>query len=860
MNTRKPETHDSRQHGDHPAEKAPVSANRYLSMARLAGAGFSLAVLAVFAAAGCLAFYTGELNRTLPDYRVLAEYRPAVTTRVYAADGSLLAGFARERRLFVPIETIPVLVKSAFISAEDKNFYRHEGLDFRGIARAQMANITNVVTGRRLEGGSTITQQVAKNFLLSGERSIRRKLREMLIAAKMERSFTKDHILELYLNEIYLGNRSYGVAAAALHYFGSALDDLTVAQAAYLAAIPKGPANYHPARYPARAIRRRNWVIGRMLDNGYITKEQAESARAEPLDAVISPPPGTYDPDTAYFAEAVRKQVAGLYGFKALYDGGLSVRTSLDPDLQRTASRVLRKWLAEYDRRHGWRGPVARTGAGENWREEFAGEVEKMYSGRILADDVDPWRPALVLSVTDNAAAIGFPDGTTATIPLAELSWARRYISPDSLGEEITDAAQVLSAGDVIYAEKVPSSAVPLPAPDRTGPAGMLFTADTYALRQIPAVNGALVSMDPHTGRVIAMTGGFSFRLSEFNRAVQARRQPGSTFKPFVYAVALDNGYTPSSRVLDAPFVAPGVNSWYKPGNYIAGRYHGESTLRLGLEQSRNTMTARLAQDLGIGRIIDYVERFDLSGSLPRELAISLGADETTLIRLTAAYATFVNGGKKVEPTLIDRIQDRTGKTVFRRDMRECTDCNAPAWAKQAEPDLEDTRARIMDPATAYQITSLLEGVVSRGTGSAVRRISGKTLAGKTGTTNDFKDAWFVGFSPDMATGVYVGYDLPRTLGRGESGGRVAAPVFADFMNAVPDDKAGIPFRVPPGIRLVRIHAETGKRATRTGPDVILEAFKSGDFIDALPSVINTHNGAGEKNGGNPDRDLDGLY
>ena len=795
---------------------------------RLAGVGFAIAALSIIGAAGFTAWYLNKLNQDLPDYSVLAEYAPAVTTRVYAGDGSLVAEFARERRLFVPIESIPDHVKFAFVSAEDKSFYEHNGIDFRGIVRAQLSNITNILRGRRLEGGSTITQQVAKNFLLSSEQRIERKVREMLIARKMEKAFTKDHILELYLNEIYLGNRSYGVAAAALNYFDKPLGELTINEAGYLAAITKGPSNYHPVNNEERALDRRNWVIGRLLADGHITQEAADEARAQPLGAALAPPLGARDWTMEYFAEEVRKQIVDLYGVEALYDGGLAVRTSVDPRLQRAAGNALRRWLVAYDQRHGWRGPLGTVEFGDDWAETFPTDIAGLLENRTLSDDLAPWRPVVVLSVSDAAAQIGFADGTEGVLPLEQMSWAREYISANDRGDELTSVTTVLNRGDVIYVEQGFS----LPVETEDGAAAPVvdepvLLEGVYALRQVPGINGGLIAIDPHTGRVLAMVGGFSFQLSEFNRAIQAERQPGSTFKPFVYSVALDSGYTPASTVLDAPFVAPGVDSWYKPGNYIEGRYYGNSTLRLGVEQSRNAMTARLAQDLGIGRIMDYVERFKLSDKLPRELAISLGAGETTLMRITAAYSIFVNGGKRVEPVVIDRVQDRNGKTIYKRDERVCLTCNPPQWSEQSQPQLADMREQVVDPRTAYQITSILEGVVVRGTGSAVRRATNKPMAGKTGTTNDYKDAWFVGFAPDLAAGVYVGFDMPQTLGQREAGGTVAAPIFADFMVEALKETPGIPFRVPGGIRLERINAKTGKPATPIDRNVILEAFKA---------------------------------
>jgi len=839
------------------APKKPVRAARtsiWPSAVRFVGIGFAVCALGVIGFASFSAYYLHQLSQDLPDYEQLAEYAPAVTTRVYAGDGSLVAEFARERRLFVPIESIPVHVKLAFVSAEDKTFYEHDGIDMRGVIRAQLSNIGNLLEGRRLEGGSTITQQVAKNFLLSSEQRIERKLREMLIARRMEKTFTKDHILELYLNEIYLGNRSYGVAAAALNYFDQSLSDLTVAQASYLAAITKGPSNYHPVDNADRAVSRRNWVVGRLLADGHIDEQQAEEARASALGAQLAAPLGARDWASEYFAEEVRKQIAALYGIEALYDGGLAVRTSIDPTLQSAAGNALRRWLVEYDQRHGWRGPLGTVEIGADWAETFARDIKALTDNRTIVDDLTPWRPAVVLSVDKDAAQIGFTDGGEGTIAVEDLAWAREYISANNMGDEITSAASVLARGEVIYVEAVSVS-------EAGGDDDKEPVEGAYALRQAPAANGGLISIDPHTGRVLAMVGGFSFQLSEFNRALQAVRQPGSTFKPFVYAAALDNGYTPSSTVLDAPFVAPSIDSWYKPGNYVEGRFEGLSTLRLGIEKSRNTMTARLAQDLGIGLIIEYVKRFQLSDSLPRELAISLGSGETTLMKITAAYSTFVNGGKRVDPAMIDRIQDRTGKTIYIRDDRQCPACRVDGWTGQAEPQLPDTREQVLDARTAYQMVSILEGVVQRGTGSAVRKVSDKPLAGKTGTTNDYKDAWFVGFSPDLATGVFVGFDMPQTLGQGEAGGKVAAPIFADFMAAALADEPGIPFRVPSGIRLERVNAKTGRPASAGDANVILEAFKSDNVIGAAGDLIVDPLRAGPgRDLETSEDDLNGLY
>lgn len=833
------------------------------------GTVFAVGVLGLIGVMAFSGLYLNKLGTDLPDFQVLADYEPPVTTRVYAGDGTLVAEFARERRLFVPIDAIPVPVKNAFISAEDKNFYQHSGIDMRGIVRSQISNIDNILQGRRLEGGSTITQQVAKIFLLTSEQKLVRKLKEWLLTRRIEKAFTKDQILELYLNEIYLGNRSYGVAAAALNYFDKSLEDLDIQEAAYLAAIPKGPSNYHPERNYDRAVSRRNWVIGRLKEDGHISDEEKSLAQDAELGAEIAPPLGARDWASEYFAEEVRKQTADLYGIEALYDGGLSVRTTLDPTMQKAAGVALRKWLIEYDQRHGWRGPIGTISLGEDWVEAFQEEAKALANARKVAEDLAPWRTALVLSTSENEAKIGFDDGTEGRVPLALVQWARAYQSVNEIAEvEVTNVGDVLSVGDIIFVEAQTGSDVEAGSETETegqAEGEVISGNETYALRQAPGINGGLVAIDPHTGRVLAMVGGFSFQLSEFNRALQARRQPGSTFKPFVYSVALDSGYTPSSTVLDAPFVAPGEDSWYKPGNYVEGRFGGLSTLRHGIENSRNTMTARLAQDLGIGRIMEYVERFNLSDSLPRELAISLGSGETTLMRITAAYGTFVNGGKQTTPFLIDRVQDRHGTTIYKNDTRDCPACDSNQWTGQVEPQLIDARPQVIDPRTAFQMVSILEGVVVRGTATNVDKMVNHPVAGKTGTTNDFKDAWFVGFSSDLAAGVYVGFDMPQSLGAGESGGKVAAPIFGEFMAAALKDEAEIPFRIPSGIRLVRVNAKTGQPAGPGERNIILEAFKADDVVDTGfglddELVLDPLSAAAQLPDGEDEDELDGLF
>jgi penicillin-binding protein 1A len=854
---------------DEPGMGAGFTAQRYEEPKRKKKGGplllFARIVMGLFVlgfvgaiAAGIGAFiYVKSLEPTLPDYTALESYKPKVTTRIHAGDGTLVAEFARERRLFVPAESIPDTVKEAFISAEDKTFYEHSGVYWAGWPRAMINNVQAMREGGPLQGASTITQQVAKNFLLTSDQKIDRKVKEILIARRMEKAFSKDHILELYLNEIYLGNRSYGVAAAALNYFGKPLSEIEPHEAAYLATLAKAPANYHPVYNETRALARRDWILGQMQANGYLNEAQLASYRDMPLGAEISPPLGARSAAMEYFSEEVRREVAKRYGTDALYDGGLSVRTTIDPELQEKAQKAFREGAAEYDMRHGYRGPLASIALPDDldaqteveregeesrflWALALDAAQDELLAQRKVAEDLLPWRIAVVLETTDAVAEIGFLDGTRGSVTLPNLAWARAYVNANKVGPEITSVTEVLSPGDVVMAE---------PAEGET----------SYALRQIPAVNGGLLAMDPHTGRIKAMVGGFSFGLSEFNRSTQAWRQPGSTFKPFIYAAALDKGYTPSSIVLDAPFVAPGLDgTWYKPGNYVADRFYGDSTLRLGIEKSRNTMTARLAQDLGIGTIIDYAERLGVSDRLPRNLSISLGAGETTLMRLTAAYAQFVNGGKQIEPTIIDRVQDRSGETIYAVDDRVCFGCNVDAWDEQVQPQLLDPREQVLDPRTAYQMVSIMEGVIERGTGTKIRELYMDEplppLAGKTGTTNDYRDAWFVGFSPDLAVGVFVGFDMPASLGNGEGGGNVAAPIFGRFMKDALVTEDVVPFRAPSGIRLVRVNARTGRPASTNEPNTILEAFKAEDDIYGRS---NRFNASGNQNSGSGDEEID---
>ncbi len=764
-------------------------------LARFLGLIFATGTIVFVVGAAAAAMVIWKYEKDLPDYTQLKNYEPPVMTRVHAGDGSVLAEYSRERRLYLPSSAIPALVKEAFISAEDKSFYTHNGVDPEGIVRAAVVMAQG---GRHVQGASTITQQVAKNFLLTNERSFDRKIKEALLSFRIESAYSKEKILELYLNEIYLGLGNYGVAAAALNYYGKSVHELSVAEVAYLAALPKGPNNYHPFLHRDKAVDRRNYVIDRMVENGYVSKADGDKAKLSPLGVT----PRVLSPNTyvaGFFAEEVRRELGERYGEKKLYEGGLSVRTTLDPKMQQIARKALADGLVRYDEAHGFRGPMRHVETAGDWGPPLAAVP--------ALGDVAPWRLAVVLDLNGNDARIGLqpkrdPDGQvnrerdTGTMVQTGLHWTRG------------SGRNGLTPGDVVYAEPLDGK------------------PDTYRLRQIPEVGGAIVAMDPYTGRVFAMAGGFSFDQSSFNRATQAMRQPGSSFKPIVYATALDNGYTPSSIVLDEPISidqGPGLGVW-SPSNF-EGKSGGPHTLRYGVEHSINQMTVRLARDVGMPLIAEYAKRFGIYEDLPPYLSFSLGAGETTLMRMTTAYSMLANGGKKIKSTLIDRIQDRWGHTIYRHDERVCQGCNDPKWDAQEEPKLVDKREQVLDPLTAYQITSIMEGVIQRGTGQSIRSV-GKHLAGKTGTTNDAKDLWFVGYSPDLAVGVFMGYDRPRSLGDSAQAALYTAPIFRDFMTMALKNKPDIPFRVPPGIKLISVDARSGQRSSGSGS--ILEAFKPG--------------------------------
>lgn len=753
----------------------------------IASLGLLGAIGAVLAVIGVFTYYSHDL----PDYSALKDYEPPVVTRVHAGDGRLLAEFAQENRIYMPIEEIPDLVKNAFLAAEDKNFYTHKGVDPMAIARAMVSNLQNYGTGKRPIGASTITQQVAKNFLLTNEVSYTRKIKEAIIAYRMDKAMSKDRILELYLNEIFLGQRSYGVASAALNYFNKALGDLTVDEAAYLAALPKAPNNYHPTRHKQEAISRRNWVIDRMEEEGFVTEAEADLAKIRDLETI--PRDENRIVEASYFAEEVRREMIDAYGKDSIYKEGLSIRSTVDPSYQNIAVIALRDGLAAYDRRHGWRGPV-KSGLSTS---DFQNKLQDIDKPEGFLKD---WQLAMVM---DSSGSIGLEDGSKGTIGEDDRKWASN---------------KSLKAGDVIMVDKV--------------------KGNTYALKQIPKIQGAIVVIDPHTGRVLAMQGGWKFDKSQYNRATQAKRQPGSAFKPFVYLAALDDGFTPSTLVLDAPFEyedRPG--HFWRPKNY-SNEYYGPTPIRVGIEKSRNLMTVRLAHHIGMDKVVKTAEAFGVYKDLKPHLANALGAAETTLLDITNGYAMLVNGGRKIVPTLIDRIQNRYGETVYKYDDRECSNCGPKIrWDGQQVPDVSDNRPQIGNPKTIYQIVSILEGVAQRGTARRLASLD-RPLGGKTGTTNESKDAWFIGFSPDLIVGVYMGMDDPKPLGGRETGSSVALPVFQDFVTEALEGKPATPFRVPEGIKLVRVNPKTGKRVSPLDENGIWEAFLPGTEPDDRVIII----------------------
>lgn len=760
--------------------------------------GISLAVLGLLVA---LSVYH-SFNKDLPDYSEMAKYDPPTATRLYAADGKLLAEYATEKRVFVPLSAIPKQVRNAFLSAEDKNFYTHSGVDISGIARAIRNNIINYGHGRSLVGGSTITQQVVKNFLLTSEKSLERKVKEAILAVRISQVYSKDKILELYLNEIYLGLGSYGVATAALNYFNKPLEELTIEEAALLASQPKAPTLYNPKHNYDAALERRNWVISRMLEDGHITEHEAVLAKQAPIALKDKEPDEVVKAD--FFAEEVRRKLAEMYGDSVLYEGGLVVKTTLNPAYQEYADHALQQALIDYDRRHGYRGALAKFIDEKELKTTIA-DLMKKHGAELL----DGQKLARVKALKPTQADLQFADESAGILPVARMKWTGAGKPSDKL-----------KVGDIIIVQ---------PYGDES--------KKQYELMQVPQVNGALVVVDPHTGRVLAMSGGYVSGVTEFNRATQAKRQPGSAFKPFVYMAALENGFTPASILLDAPVEmsqGAGMPAW-KPQNY-GDDYLGPTTLRSGLEKSRNTMTVRLAQAIGIDKCLEIGKRMGIYDEPARNFSIVLGTEETTLLKLANAYGMIVNGGKQIYPSLIERIDDRNGKTIYRRDARKCDDCEMEIGATMppivTPPVLPDEREQVIDPRIAYQVTSMLEGVVERGTGTKAK-VLGKVVGGKTGTTNESRDTWFMGFSPDLVVGTYVGFDKPRSLGGRETGGSVALPAFVNFMQDALKNVPNTPFRVPRGIKFVRIDSKSGWPISQLGGypqqgSTILESFVTG--------------------------------
>ena len=780
------------------------------------GGIFSWVVTAAVFAALTIGGIFWIYSRDLPSHEALAQYTPKTISRIYSGEGRLIDEFAEERRLFVPIEEVPDLVKQAFISAEDKNFYNHPGFDARGMIGALVQAVQS--RGDTVRGASTITQQVMKNFLLSSDRSVERKVKELILATRLEETLTKDQILELYLNEIFLGQNSFGVTAAAQTYFNKTLSELAPHEAATLAAMPQAPGRYHPVRAKERVTERRNYVLREMWQNGYLDQATYEAESKLPLRSVQNGDFPAFQeqlPPRDYFTDEIRRQLSREFGQEEFFGGGLAIRATVEPEMQGAAADALREALERYDRSRGvWHGTDV-TLTPEQMVDEAA------WRGALfetqMPRDIPGWMPAVVLELGNNDARIGIEgiqeDADGHWIPAQDVQWARPRGEDGRLGPRANVASDLLSVGDVVMVRAMTS--------DSDG------SFIRWTLRQVPQVQGGFMAMDVNTGRVIAMQGGFSYQSSVFNRATQAMRQPGSSFKPFVYAAALDNNYTPATIVVDEAIRVNTPQGMWEPKN-AGGRFYGPTPLRTGIEQSRNLMTIRIAQDIGMERVADYAERFGVYDHLDPFLANSLGAQETTLFKMVAAYAMFANGGERVEPTLVDRVQDRRGRTIYRHDKRVCETCGQQALPAGQAPVIDNNRERVMDAVTAYQLTSMMEGVVKRGSGKGVNLPV--PIAGKTGTTNDAKDVWFVGFSSNIVAGCYLGYDQPRTLGSDAYGGTLCVPVFNAFMREAVQKYGGTEFKVPPGGYWVKINRVTGQRLPddATGPDVIAEYFREG--------------------------------
>ncbi len=754
---------------------------------------FTISILGLLFIFSTLWYFSTDL----PDYKILANYKPPVSSRVHSGEGQLIAEYALQKRLFIPYDSVPKKVIYSFLSAEDKNFFSHPGIDAKSITRAIIKNLKNIIYDKRLEGASTITQQVAKNFLLTNEVSLKRKIKEAILAFRIERAYSKERIMELYLNQIYLGEGTYGIAAASLEYFDKAVSDLNYEEAALLAALPKAPSKYNPYKSIKKAKERRNFVLRNLYENSYIDKNQYKKFKEKEI--ITKKRKIKIFEEANFYSEEVRRIVNNIYGYDNLYKGGLSIRTPLNSNYQIEAFKALRQGLEEYDKRHGWRGPVTNL-KDSNWQESIK---------ELIPDKSLNWKLAKVIEISDLNVKIEINNKETGFIDFKNINWTRKKSFKD-----------ILKLDDIIYVKKIKKN--------------------RWNLKQLPKVNGGIVVMDPYTGRVLAMVGGFSFKLSEFNRATQAQRQPGSAFKPFVYAAALESGFTPSTLILDAPFVIDqglGLKTW-KPENY-GKKFYGPSTLRVGIEKSRNLMTVRIAQKVGFEKIAKVTNNFGIYNDVPELLSVSLGAAETTLIKLTNGYCTFVNGGKKVKPIFIDRIQDRRGKTIFNADTRKCIGCKEISYLKEEIPSIKDNKEQIVSPETAYQVTSMMEGVIKRGTGKKLRNLN-LPLAGKTGTTNKNMDAWFLGYTSKLVIGVYVGFDEPKSLGRYETGAKAALPIFKKFITNTVKKRDALPFKVPNNINLVMVDAETGLQPNKSTKKIIYEAFKSDDnFMLDLKKVYN---------------------
>ena len=752
----------------------------------------SFSLLSIF----CVIAVLWAFSNNLPDYKFLKSYKPPVSSKVYSGNGELVNDFSTEKRIFVPYNAISEKVINSFLSAEDKNFYSHPGIDARGVLRAIINNISNIVSSKRLEGASTITQQVAKNFLLTNEVSLNRKIKEAILAFRIERALSKERILELYLNQIYLGGGAYGVASASLEYFNKSISELDYAEAALLAALPKAPSRYNPYKNMELAKFRRNLVLKNLLENNYINENKYKKFINSKI--ILKKRKKTFTEDTSYYVEDIRKNVVDQLGFEKVYKQGLNISTPIDLSLQKIAIKSLRKGLISYDKRKGWRGPLLRNQKLNNWKNKL---------DKLRLEKSINWELAIIKKIDKFFIEIETENELTGIIKYENISWIKKEFD------------EILKIGDIIYVENIDK--------------------DTYSLKQLPKVNGGIVVMDPFTGRVLALSGGFSFKKSEFNRATQALRQPGSAFKPFIYALALENGYTPSTLILDAPLVLEqGIDlKMWKPENY-GKKFYGPSTLRMGLEKSRNLMTVRIAQDLGLKKIVNFSKQLGIYENPSELLSISLGSAETTLLKLTSAYSSFVNGGKLVKPIMIDRIQDSEGNTILNNEKRKCVNCDEISFLSKDFPKIEDDFLQIFSPQTAYQMTSILEGTIQNGTGKKLKKLN-LDLGGKTGTTNGNTDTWFIGFTSKLAIGVYVGSDNPKSLGRYETGAKTALPIFGNFVkNAVKKEDAR-PFKVADNILMKVIDPVTGKIAEKESKTTIIEAYKNNQINNTSSKDIN---------------------